>query len=76
MANFDSFALNDMISPRPLLMITGAKAATKWYSEDGVAKAKEPKELFVVDGLTHADLYDNVDVAGQKLVEFFGHSLA
>lgn len=75
MANFDAFAYNDMISPRPLLMITGSKAATKWYSEDGVAKAKEPKELFVVDGLTHADLYDNVDVSGAKLVEFFGKYL-
>jgi hypothetical protein len=37
MANFDAFAYNDMISPRPLLMITGTKAATKWYGEDGVA---------------------------------------
>lgn len=76
MANFDAFAHNDMISPRPLLMITGTKAATKWYSEDGVAKAKEPKELMVIDGLTHADLYDHVDEAGAKLVEFFGHNLA
>ncbi|KAF2688058.1 alpha/beta-hydrolase [Lentithecium fluviatile CBS 122367] len=50
MANFDAFAHNDMISPRPLLMITGTKAATKWYSEDGVAKAKEPKELVVLEG--------------------------
>lgn len=76
MANFDAFAYNNMISPRPLLMITGTRAATKWYSEDGVAKAKEPKELFVIDGLTHADLYDHVDVAGPKVVEFFGKYLA
>jgi len=75
MANFDAFAYNDMISPRPLLMITGTKAATKWYSEDGVAKAKEPKELYVIEGLTHADLYDHVDEAGKKLVEFFGKYL-
>lgn len=76
MGNFDAFAHNNMISPRPLLMITGTKAATKWYSEDGVAKAKEPKELMVINGLTHADLYDHVDVAGPKLVEFFGKSLS
>lgn len=76
MANFDAFAYNDLISPRPLLMITGTKAATKWYSEDGIAKAKEPKELMVIDGLTHADLYDHVDVAGPKLVDFFGKHLA
>lgn len=66
MGNFDAFAHIDMISPRPLLMITGTKAATKWYSEDGVANAKEPKELSVVDGLTYADLYDKVDVASPK----------
>lgn len=76
MANFDAFAYNEMIAPRPLLMITGTKAATKWYSEDGIAKAKEPKELVVIDGLTHADLYDHVDVAGPKLVDFFGKWLA
>lgn len=75
MANLDAFTHNDMISPRPLLMITGTKAATKWYSEDGVAAAKEPKELVVLEGLTHADLYDKVDEAGAKCVEFFGKYL-
>ena len=76
MANFDAFLHNDMISPRPLLMITGTKAATKWYSEFAVEYALEPKELFVIGGLTHADLYDHVDVAGPKLIEFFGTALA
>lgn len=76
MANFDAFAHNQMISPRPLLMITGTKAATRWYSDGGVARAMEPKELFVIDGLTHADLYDHVDEAGPKVVEFFGKYLA
>ncbi|EYE92865.1 alpha/beta hydrolase [Aspergillus ruber CBS 135680] len=75
MANFDAFAFNSMISPRPLLMITGTKAASKWHSEEGVAKAKEPKELFIVDGKTHADLYDQVDEAGAKCADFFGKSL-
>jgi hypothetical protein len=37
---------------------------------------QEPKELFVIEGLTHADLYDHVDVAGPKLVKFFGKALA
>lgn len=75
MGNFDAFAHNDMIAPRPLLMVTGTRAATKWYSEDGIAKAKEPKELLVIEGLTHADLYDHVDEAGAKMVEFFGKYL-
>ncbi|CAO2658362.1 Nn.00g060850.m01.CDS01 [Neocucurbitaria sp. VM-36] len=75
MASFDAFAHVDMVSPRPLLMITGTKAATKWYSEMGVERAREPKELVVVDGLTHADLYDHVDEAGRRCVEFFGRYL-
>jgi len=75
MASFDAFRFIEWISPRPLLMITGTKAATKWYSEEAVAKAKEPKQLVVLDGLTHADLYDHVDEAGPHCVEFFGKYL-
>ena len=75
MVNFDVFAHIDMISRRPLLMITGTKAATRWYSEDVVAKAKEPKELLVIEGLTRADLYNHVDVSGPECVEFFGRNL-
>ena len=75
MANFGEFLYNDMISPRLLLMITGTRAATKWYSEDGIEQAREPKESFVVDGLPHANLYDHVDVAGPKLLDFFGKAL-
>jgi uncharacterized protein len=75
MATFDAFAHIAMISPRPLMMITGTRAATKWYSEDAVEQAKEPKELVVVEGLTHANLYDHVDEAGKKLVDFFGKYL-
>ena len=75
MGNFDAFAYNNLIAPRPLLMITGTRAATKWYSEDAIAKAKEPKELVVLDGLTHADLYDHVDEAGPRCADFFGKYL-
>lgn len=45
----------------PLLMITGTKAATRWYCEGAMAKAKERKELYIIEGLTHADLYDKVE---------------
>ncbi|KAH6877120.1 Alpha/Beta hydrolase protein [Thelonectria olida] len=76
MANFDAFAFNSLISPRPLLMMTASKAVTVWFSEDAMQKAKEPKELSVIEGLTHADLYDKVDEACVKLVDFFGKNLA
>lgn len=75
MANFDAFAHNYMISPRPLMMITGTIAATKWYSEDGIEKAKDPKELVVLEGMTHADLYDKVDEPGKHLIPFFAKYL-
>jgi len=42
-------------------------------------KAREPKELHVVDGATHIDLYDRppfVTPAVAKLTEFFGRHLA
>lgn len=72
MANYDAFQWNEMISPRPLLAIAGSQGATRWFSEDAVAKASaERAELFVVDGATHADLYDRVDVAGEKRVGCF-----
>ncbi|KAJ3472467.1 hypothetical protein NLG97_g10964 [Lecanicillium saksenae] len=76
MANFDALRHSYMISPRQLLVITGTKAATKWYSEDGIANAKEPKESFVIDNVTHTDLYDRVEEAGKKLGEFYGKYLA
>lgn len=72
---YDSFALQRLISPRPLLMIAGDKAQTLHYSRDAVEKAKDPKELCVVPGRNHFDLYDDLTVSGPKLVEFFGKYL-
>jgi fermentation-respiration switch protein FrsA (DUF1100 family) len=75
MATYDSFRFNELISPRPLLMVTGSKAESKNYSEDALKLAKEPKELFVIPDKTHADLYDDYHVALPKLVSFFEGSL-
>lgn len=75
-ANYSSYAFNDLISPRPLLMIAGTKADTLYFSEEAIAKAKEPKELFLVEGKTHISLYDDVQGHIAKLIEFFAESLA
>jgi fermentation-respiration switch protein FrsA (DUF1100 family) len=75
LANFDAYAFNYLISPRPLLMIAGADAGTRFYSEDGIKTAKEPKELFVIEGRDHAALYDNVTESGPKLVGYFRENL-
>jgi fermentation-respiration switch protein FrsA (DUF1100 family) len=68
----------ERISPRPLLMIAGSTADTLYYSQDAIEKAKEPKELHVIDGASHIDLYWNpeyVPKVAEKLTEFFTKNL-
>jgi fermentation-respiration switch protein FrsA (DUF1100 family) len=67
------------IAPRPLLVIAGSKADTLFWSREVYEKAREPKELHVVEGATHIDMYDRpqfVTPAVSKLAEFFGRHLA
>jgi fermentation-respiration switch protein FrsA (DUF1100 family) len=76
---FFPFEQLDTISPRPLLVIAGSKADTLFWSREAYEKAREPKELHVIDGATHIDLYDRpqfVTPAVAKLREFFGRRLA
>jgi fermentation-respiration switch protein FrsA (DUF1100 family) len=75
LANFDAFAFNRLISPRPLLMIAGSDADTKYFSEIAIEKAQEPKELFLIPGKTHIDLYDDPSAVLPKLVEFYSQSV-
>ena len=73
-AEYSSYEHVDMISPRPLLMIAGTKADTRFYSEMAIDKAKEPRELFLIDGATHIALYDKpeyVNPAVEKMSSFF-----
>lgn len=74
-ANFDAYRFVDMISPRPLLMIVGEKADTKYFSEEAIRAAEEPKELFLIKGKSHVDLYDDLSVTAPKLVDFFARTL-
>ena len=78
-AVFDAYGFIDQISPRPLLMIAGSDADTLPYSQNSIEKAQEPKELFIVDGASHVDLYDKpeyVDPAVAKMSSFFHENLA
>lgn len=75
MVSYDLFNFQHLISPRPLLMIAGAEAQTLHYSKTAINAAKEPKELFTIEGKNHFDLYDDLEVAGPKVVEFFGTHL-
>ncbi|MFE7313958.1 alpha/beta hydrolase [Streptomyces sp. NPDC057555] len=79
LAQYDSYAMIELISPRPLLMIAGSEAESAYFSREAIAQAAEPKGLVVIDGATHIDLYDKdeyVTPAVAELAEFFGKHLA
>jgi len=64
------------ISPRPILFIHGEKAHSRYFSETAFAAAAEPKELVIIPGANHTDLYDRVDVIPfDKLTSFFKQNL-
>lgn len=65
------------ISPRPVLFIHGEKAHSRYFSETAYAAAAQPKELMIIPGASHTDLYDRVDVIPfDKLTAFFKQHLA
>ena len=64
------------VSPRPILLVAGENAHSRYYSEDAYAAAQEPKELVIVPGADHVDLYDNFDkIPFDKLEAFFKNNL-
>jgi len=64
------------ISPRPILFIHGEKAHSRYFSETAYAAAAQPKELMIIPGANHTDLYDQVDkIPFDKMADFFGKSL-
>ena len=70
--NFYPFNDIETISPRPLLFITGAEAHSREFSEDAYCRAAEPKELYIVPGAGHVDLYDRTSlIPFDKLETFF-----
>jgi uncharacterized protein len=65
------------IAPRPVLLIHGEKAHSRYFSETAYAAAAEPKELLIIPGANHTDLYDRVDVIPfDKLQSFFNQHLS
>lgn len=65
------------ISPRPVLFIHGEKAHSRYFSETAYAQAAEPKELVIIPGAAHVDLYDQLDkIPFAKLTAFFKQHLA
>ena len=74
--SFPMYANIEMISPRPILLVAGENAHSRYYSEDVYKIASEPKELLIVPGADHVDLYDRIDkIPFDKLAEFFTKNL-
>ena len=64
------------VSPRPILLVAGENAHSRYYAEDAYAAAQEPKELVIVPGADHVDLYDNFEkIPFDKLEAFFKKNL-
>lgn len=71
-----SFQNIGWIAPRPVLFVAGETAHSRGFSEQAYRLASEPKELFIVPGAGHVDLYDRMKlIPWDKLAHFFGRSL-
>lgn len=60
-----------MIAPRPILLVAGANAHSRYYSEDVFKAASDPKELLIVPDADHVDLYDRRDKIPFDALEAF-----
>ncbi|ROI05054.1 alpha/beta hydrolase [Chryseobacterium sp. G0240] len=64
------------ISPRPMLLIAGEKAHSRYFSEDAYTMAAEPRELIIIPNAVHVDLYDKVNIIPfDQLNTFFRENL-
>ncbi|KAJ4112148.1 hypothetical protein NW768_011727 [Fusarium equiseti] len=64
--NFYPFNDIKSISPRPILIISGDQSHSLEFSETAFRLAATPKELHLVSGASHTDLYDRTE-----LIPFF-----
>lgn len=78
MLAFEAFANIETFLTQPILVIVGSKAGSRWQSEEIYKKAKSQKELKVIDGATHMDLYDipkYVNQVADNMTVFFRKNL-
>jgi fermentation-respiration switch protein FrsA (DUF1100 family) len=74
--NFYPFNDIETISPRPMLFIAGENAHSREFSDEAYRLAAEPKELVIIPGAGHVDLYDRVNlIPFDKLTTFFQTNL-
>jgi fermentation-respiration switch protein FrsA (DUF1100 family) len=77
MVAFHGFDLVETFLTQPLLVVAGTEAGSLWHSQELYAKAPGTKELVMIDGATHMDLYDGPRVAEvvSALSPFFAQNL-
>lgn len=64
------------IAPRPILFVHGEKAHSRYFSETAYAAAAQPKELMIIEGASHVDLYDRVEkIPFDRMESFFAEHL-
>ena len=74
--NFYPFNDIETIAPRPMLFIAGEVAHSREFSEEAFRRAGQQKELVIVPGANHVDLYDRVGaIPFAKLTQFYGTNL-
>lgn len=74
--NFPILSFIKEISPRPILLIAGENAHSRYLSEAIYKAASEPKELMIIPKGIHTDLYDQIDkIPFDRLVSFFNENL-
>jgi fermentation-respiration switch protein FrsA (DUF1100 family) len=76
MVTYDSFAFMNLISPRPVLVIGAETAETLHFAQTAYNNAQEPKELYIVPGKGHFDLYHDATETGPKILNFFSLHLS
>ena len=78
---YDAFPLVDELLTQPLQVIVGGRNGTAGSYQDGLQlceKVRKTRDLFVIDGAGHYDLYDkpeHVDHAVNRLTDFYQASL-
>jgi hypothetical protein len=74
--NFPLLTYIKEISTRPILLIAGENAHSRYFSEDAYKAAAEPKELMIIPNTNHVDLYDRMDkIPFDKMEKFFNENL-
>jgi fermentation-respiration switch protein FrsA (DUF1100 family) len=78
MMAFDAYANIETLLTQPILIVVGSNAGSRWQGEEVYKKVTSSKELKIIEGATHMDLYDipkYVNQVTENMTSFFGKNL-